>query len=572
MADISILTDNFNDNSINGTLWGTYTASSGTVAETSQHIVISPAASTVGSEAQLYSQSSYSLTGSNCYLNFVQGSSQSVDTYVKLLLDANNTVAFIWNNGTLYSYTLIAAVEAYRNSASVTAGASTWLRIRESGGTLYWDYSTNDRSSWTNLDSMANPFAVTSLALLLGSYEWGSSASPGSTIFDNINTTPATGYTVSVSDSVSVFATVNSDGGYRKTLVWSGIGMNLFTTVDNIAEPPTSVFDGDCDALIMNGFTTIRVPIETYTYPDPIAFTKAAALRAMARGLNVVWGIGAGGTTLTSTSWTAFSSAVQSAAQWAQDNGIYEFQLANEEEYHIDGTTLTTSQLISNMKSLATTCQSIYTRGNITYATSPDYYDNWIAAGKGDIDMIAGNQYLTWDVYGTYDPDVDDPWYIQKLNDMITAFGTGGFYLSEWGVSSSATANFSPDEAVQAAKVSDLISYISNSGVTRAYFYEYYDDTRPSGRVGFGIKKTTGTYYQMWNSVTSLVQSDSTVSKSDAVAISESVTMQISTQGTPSINHGDDVSISESVTLVTSTLQASSPFYRRPKGSVSFRI
>lgn len=571
MADISTLIDNFNDNSLNGTLWGTYVAGSSTVAETGQNIVITPAASTIGSEGQLYSQASYSLTGSNIYLNFVTGAAQSVDTYVHLQLDGNNVFGFIWNAGTLYAYTRIAAVEVYRNSATVAAGAGTWLRMRESGGTIYWDYSTDSMGNWTNLDSRTNPFAVTALALLCGTYEWGSSATPGTTVVDNVNYTPSSSYTVSVSDSVSMFATVSATGGTTTVLAWEGLGMNIFSTSDNIEYAPDSVFDGFCDAVIMSGFTKIRAGAETYIYPDAIAHTQAATLRAMARGLDVTWGIGAGGTTLTAANWSTFAAAVEVAAQWAQDNGIYEFQLANEEEYHIDGTTLTTTQVIENLKTLATTCQGIYTIGDITYSTSPDFYYNWISAGKGDIDAIGGNQYLTFGVLD-YDPDTDDAQFVQWLNDMVAEFGPSGFFLSEWQVSSSATANFSANEATVASKVADLLGYIEASGVTRAYYFEYYDDSRPFGPTGFGARKTTGEYYQLWDSLVDTVPSSVLLSVVDSFSIGESVTINVSGGGTNAAAIGEDLLISESVSATTSILETYSPFYRRPQGTLGVRL
>ena len=44
-----------------------------------------------------------------------------------------------------------------------------YLRIRESGGNTYWDYSANG-IGWTNLTSASNPITVTALYVQWGIY------------------------------------------------------------------------------------------------------------------------------------------------------------------------------------------------------------------------------------------------------------------------------------------------------------------------------------------------------------------------------------------------------------------
>lgn len=204
----STLTDNFDDNSINATTWGTYQPGTSTVTETSQQIQFAPQASTVDTQALLYSNASYDLTNDSVRANFIQGCSGSIDNVMFLYLDANNAVKFIWNGGTLYADKVVAGVETTPASASVTLGANTWIRFREASGTLYWEYSTNNQSSWTTLYSVADPFSMTTLQLNLQAYEWGSTASPGTMIFDNVNYTPSVASpAVNTSQSVIFFST-----------------------------------------------------------------------------------------------------------------------------------------------------------------------------------------------------------------------------------------------------------------------------------------------------------------------------------------------------------------------------
>ena len=120
--------------------------------------------------------------------------------------------------------------------------------------------------------------------------------------------------------------------------------MCVFPTSD-----PTD-FDSQVDVLLANGFTELRIGLPAYNDTEYIALCKASILRAIAKGAKVIWGVCSGGAPLTSSNWEAFRQGVKDTAQWAQDNGVYEFLIGNEDEM---GTTLTLSQLIANFKSLA---------------------------------------------------------------------------------------------------------------------------------------------------------------------------------------------------------------------------
>lgn len=268
---------------------------------------------------------------------------------------------------------------------------------------------------------------------------------------------------------------------------WSGLGMIMWSTEN------TSEFDGYVDTLLANGFKELRIDIPDILWIDPlwVVQSKAAVIRAIAKGANVIWGVNTG--EITSDSWATFRLASLDAAQWAQDNGVYEFQLGNEQESQVDGTTITGTQLIANLKSLATEVQAIFTRGNISYSYAWGYLGDWIAAGKGDIDIIAGNIYMG--ANGSY----GDGWK-NDITKLVNAFGVDGTYLTEFGPSVTSLDDYSTDEAVQAEAVTEMIEYIKASGMKRANFFCYYDDSRPFfGLVGCGVLKTDGTYRLLWN-------------------------------------------------------------------------
>jgi hypothetical protein len=85
-----------------------------------------------------------------------------------------------------------------------------WFRIRESGGTTYWDTSV-DGLTWTNRHSVANPIAVTALMLEVLIGTWQVEGSTTSAKFDNLNIFPSAINEVSGTDSGFAGSPDNSD-------------------------------------------------------------------------------------------------------------------------------------------------------------------------------------------------------------------------------------------------------------------------------------------------------------------------------------------------------------------------
>jgi hypothetical protein len=262
---------------------------------------------------------------------------------------------------------------------------------------------------------------------------------------------------------------------------WSGLGMGLFSTSN------TSLLDGYVDTLLSKGFTELRIDIPDYSDSGYLAQSKAAVIRTVAKGADVIWGVGAGN--ITAANWANYRQGILDAATWAQANGVFEFQLGNELESHNDNTTLTDAQLIVNLKSVATDVQAIFTNGNVSYTCFEPNINDWIAAGKGNIDILATNLYMGGG--GSYGDS-----YKGIIDNLIDAFGVDGTYLTEFGPSWSSLDDYSTDEAVQATVVANMLDYIKASGMTRASYFCYRDATWLSG---FGVLKDDGTYRLLWN-------------------------------------------------------------------------
>ena len=280
---------------------------------------------------------------------------------------------------------------------------------------------------------------------------------------------------------------------------WSGLGMQVLST-KNDAWELSATFDDDVDVLLANGFKQLRLDLIQHNVDtDLINISKSAVVIGVAKGADMIWGLTCMDT-MTATHWATYRLDVLSAATWAQANGVYEFLIGNEIEQRVDGTTITVAQLIANVKSLATEVKAIFTNGNISYSTQPDYLNAWIAAGKGDLDLLGLNLYLGW---GTNPATYDEAVFISRLSDLVSTFGTSGCYLSEFGLSVTSVNSYSTDEVVQASMMASLIDNIIYSGITRASFFNYLDDPRPFGAVGFGALKTDGTYRELWDVLTS---------------------------------------------------------------------
>jgi hypothetical protein len=252
-----------------------------------------------------------------------------------------------------------------------------------------------------------------------------------------------------------------------------------------------SVLKGYLDDLIGHGFTQLRMDIpQYYETSDVENRSKPGVLIAIGKGVKVTWGLSGGqygSSQLSLATWPDYRAAVLSAAQWAQDNGVYEFQIGNEEESHNQGTDLSDAQLIVNLKSLATEVKAIFTRGKVSYTCFHGSISAWIKAGKGDIDILASNVYMA---YGAGNNPED---WEGEIDALVGAFGPDGTYITEFGPNSTSYAYWG-DEAAQAAAVQTEIDYIKSKGITRTDFYRY----NPSD--AFGVRYSDGTYRQaVWD-------------------------------------------------------------------------
>lgn len=189
--------------------WNGFTNGGGTITAATNGISFNlPASSTSLSDADISAARNYDLTGSYGYVNAGQvlSASTNADSIFKVCLDVTNNY-FVWEveAGVLYAETIVGGVRTPLTSFTLSLTTHAYWRIRESGGTIFWDTSP-DANTWTNKASVANPFAVTAIFPDLGAAAYENETNPGSFRVGGFNTTTLS---VSVSDSTTTSETVS---------------------------------------------------------------------------------------------------------------------------------------------------------------------------------------------------------------------------------------------------------------------------------------------------------------------------------------------------------------------------
>lgn len=183
MAKISTLTDNFatQDNA-------KWTYSGPTVSGGQLNIVPTL------SYPDLFSASTYDLTSSEFVLQVVQNAGSgtgATSLTLKIYVDSSNSISFSIPGGTSSTMTMretVAGVDSDTTTAYTTSGMQ-WFKIRESGGTIYWETSA-DGTSWTTQRSKTTTLTLTAVHAEVYCGFWQATPTPGTVLIDNVGLPP----------------------------------------------------------------------------------------------------------------------------------------------------------------------------------------------------------------------------------------------------------------------------------------------------------------------------------------------------------------------------------------------
>jgi hypothetical protein len=185
MPKAHTLVDTFNDNSIDPALWSAY----GGTREVNQRIEIRVPGSASGSNyAGALTVATYDLTGSEIRVELVQPFSARIagEAYLQASASAGNVVAVTVSEGKLIAVQGVGGTFTHLATERYEPARHRWLRLRERGGTTYWETSP-DGCEWELLHSKANPVTLTAVTLDIGAGTWQGTAAPGVVVFDNFN-------------------------------------------------------------------------------------------------------------------------------------------------------------------------------------------------------------------------------------------------------------------------------------------------------------------------------------------------------------------------------------------------
>jgi len=187
MAKAHTLVDNFNDNTIDTTLWTVTPTGSDTLREVNGRVEIRPLSNQTGFYT-CTSVATYDLTESQAHVELVRTlrALGSVSTGLAAVVDANNLVTIYVTNDRVVAERTVAGTATALRSVAYDPAAHRWVRLREQSGITYWELSA-DGTTWTVLFQQADPITLTAVRLTIGAGGTVAYPSQGFAVLDNFN-------------------------------------------------------------------------------------------------------------------------------------------------------------------------------------------------------------------------------------------------------------------------------------------------------------------------------------------------------------------------------------------------
>jgi hypothetical protein len=162
-----------------------------TLAETAGELVIKPPTNAAGYCAY-YSASSYDMTNGAVTVEapLMVNTNSTAEVYFSAHAEGEGFIEIAQTNG---------AIEFRKNTNGMTEllGAAVysplvhrWWRMREQGGTTYWEYSADGVAWMIGAMESPNPMSMTAIDVSMGGGAYEAVQSPGEVHFDNLNLPP----------------------------------------------------------------------------------------------------------------------------------------------------------------------------------------------------------------------------------------------------------------------------------------------------------------------------------------------------------------------------------------------
>lgn len=186
------LADDFNDNSRDERKWKIWRAS-GTANDIQEAggVLRMDFANTTGVHyLHLLSRRRYNFLGQNISVKLVSVPGASADITLSVEVDAEFWLSWTYESGTMYAqYKVGVDPQTTVGSEAYSSTNHAFIRIRESGGTVFWERSS-DGSSWNSPFSWAHSgIDLTSVHAALGGGTYTTGVSPFTGSFDDFQST-----------------------------------------------------------------------------------------------------------------------------------------------------------------------------------------------------------------------------------------------------------------------------------------------------------------------------------------------------------------------------------------------
>jgi hypothetical protein len=178
------LRDDFYDNSLDLGKWINYGGIQ--VVETNHELEITN--TITAGYYYIDSLLAYNLTGSYVFVKLVVDNPALLynDPSFLVFIDGDNYITYIIQENVLYAEYCVGGVPTLVNYDAYDATNHKWLRMRESGGTTYWDTSP-DGLTWTNFTSAGNPIVFTNIYVELSSGAYADTTGTTIARFSDLN-------------------------------------------------------------------------------------------------------------------------------------------------------------------------------------------------------------------------------------------------------------------------------------------------------------------------------------------------------------------------------------------------